>query len=570
MPPLTVCVPAQPAPNAPRTGSYPGYIHEILKHAGIGYETITETELISANHTDPARGVLVTVGETANQEFGAALTRWVAGGGAWLSIAGVCCAADCLGVSIVEPAFVGWSRGARSLGEGYLVPTTGHPVFDAMAPVHFFGGICAAPNGASILARAVDHHQRADTGIGLAENAFGQGHCMFLAPDAVGSIVHIQQGRAVTRDGVSAPDGTAPTTDGVLKTDDGLVLDWIFDRQPIEGVPGLSGFARAIADEWRDLLLRCVFHLASRIGASIPLLWYYPDNLPGLAHLSHDSDNNEPDKAVILRNVLEECGINSTWCIISPGYPPAEMRAIAEAGHELAFHYDAMSPGRPWCREQFMAQYAEVKALCGGYSPVSNKDHYLRWQGDTELLEWCRDAGIQWDESKGTSKTGEVGFPFGSCHPYFMLDFPGEPIDVLELATPTQDLLVFAPEPAVAPLMATATRHYGILHLLFHPAHIDKPGVADALKNSVAKAKSLGMQWWTATRINSWERARRTVTWSFGNKVEVQTKAPLAGATLMWLDPQNKNPAETTVTRWGFSFNYMTTDLEPGKPCQLQ
>ena len=78
--------------------------------------------------------------------------------------------------------------------------------------------------------------------------------------------------------------------------------------------------------------------------------------------------------------------------------------------------------------------------------------------------------GIQLDQSKGASKPGEAGFNFGTCHPYFPVEFDGSPIDVLELPTPTQDLNVFAPETLLRPLLDPRRRH-GILHLLFHPTH---------------------------------------------------------------------------------------------------
>src|SRR2546421_4054517 len=147
------------------------------------------------------------------------------------------------------------------------------------------------------------------------------------------------------------------------------------------------------------------------------------------------------------------------------------MTKIKQAGHEFATHYDAMTANHPFCEEQFDRQFRELKVLFGGEQPVTNKNHYLRWEGDCELWDWCATHGIQLDQSKGASKTGEVGFNFGTCHPYFPVRFDGSTIDVLELPTPTQDLVVFAPEAIFEPLLAQAKKNHGVLHLLFHPAH---------------------------------------------------------------------------------------------------
>src|SRR5262249_11472801 len=156
-------------------------------------------------------------------------------------------------------------------------------------------------------------------------NATGDGYCLLIAPDVTGTIVRIQQGIAIACDGISAPDGTAPVGDEVLKSDDGGILDWHFDRQPVPGVPGLSGFLEPIADLWREVLLRAIFYLASRQQITLPLLWLYPRDLPAVAHLSHDTDGNDTERAGFLLETLREADVHSTWCTILPGYPPETM-----------------------------------------------------------------------------------------------------------------------------------------------------------------------------------------------------------------------------------------------------
>jgi hypothetical protein len=208
-----------------------------------------------------------------------------------------------------------------------------------------------------------------------------------------------------------------------------------------------------------------------------------------------------------------------------------------------------------------------------GEEPVTNKNHYLRWEGDTEFFTWLQRRGIRLDQSKGASKTGEAGFNFGTCHPYFPLDPAGTPMDVLELPTPTQDLVVFAPACITGPLTDAVERRHGVLHMLFHPAHIAKDGVADALRAAVDGAKRRGMEWWTARRLNDWERARRAARWTAyettegGARATLRAEVALPGATVLWLAPHcagarvaDRDARSETVKRWGFTFHSLVTD----------
>ena len=583
--PVGVCVLPPAKRNFARTVAYGQYVHEILAHAGVCYTSVSMEELPEAL---PGLRLLLTVGE-ANlpEDLSERLEAWVRdGGGAWLSVGGVCGKAELFGAQVEPPAYSSWGGGTGTLGEGYLQVTgSDHPLLAPLSrPLHYFGGIPVRPAGAAaVLADALDAHGRPTPRAAVLESAPGKGRCLLVAPDITGTVVRVQQGIAVTRDGVSSPDGTAPIEDEMLKSGDGGVLDWLLDREPVPDVPGLSAFLQPVADQWRELLLRAVFHLATAQNVTLPVLWLYPRSVPALAHLSHDTDGNDPAKAWRLLEVLRVAGVNSTWCVILPGYDQEIIEAIRSAGHELATHYDAVSDGCPWGEAEFDAQWRRLTEMFGDAAPVSNKNHYLRWEGDTELWEWCAKRGIGLDQSKGASKTGEAGFNFGTCHPYFPVAPDGSPIDVLELATPTQDLNVFGPEALLAPLLAAALRHHGILHLLFHPAHIDKEGVAEAIGRAVEAARAHGMEWWTVRQLGAWERARRQVRWGgYGEEphpegtrvtVSLQAGGALAGATLLWLCPtpgecsaqafveEQTSPA-AKVTRWGFPFHAVTFDLE--------
>jgi len=573
--PLGVCALPDPPRNAPRTVGYPEYVHEILTHAGICYSSAAAEDLPNLL---PDLRILLTVGEaTLADDVGASLRTWVQGGGAWLSVAGACGAADMFGVEVEAPSCWSWGGGLGTLGEGFMDrKAASHPLLSHLSiPLHYFNGVPVRAAGGTVLAGTLDAHGRPSARAAVVEAAVGKGRCLLIAPDVTGAVVRIQQGTAVTRDGVPDCDGTAPNCDGVLKSGDGAALDWLLDRQPVPGVTGFSAFLQPIADQWRETLLRGLFYLAERHDVALPVLWLYPRNLPALAHMSHDTDGNEPSPAIRLLAVLDTAGVTSTWCVMTPGYPREAIGAIRRAGHELAMHYDAMSDGNAWSKKDFDDQWQRLTSLFDGERPITNRNHYLRWERDTEFFAWCAERGIQVDESKGASKTGEAGFNFGTCHPYLPVDPEGRIIDVLELPTPTQDLVVFAPEELVDPLLTAALRHHGVLHLLFHPAHIEKPGVADALLMAVAKAKQQGLEWWTARQISAWERARRELRWSnytatqAAVSVRVRASDALPGASIMWLagphtrvGVRGRACEAVMVERWGFPFRSVTFDIE--------
>src|SRR5687768_11859290 len=517
--PLGVCVLPDGPPNRARTVNYSGYAWEILAHAGVCHTRVAANEL---HKQLPNIRLLLTVGHSDfSPELKKLLADWIHDGGAWVAVGGTCGMDDLLGVAQAPRGFSTFGGGATSLGEAYLVPKTAdHPILRHVTrPLHFFEGASLKATDASVLATCLDKHQRDGVGNGgdrpvIFERHVGAGRCIVIAADVTGTVVRIQQGIAVTRDGVSAPDGTAPIADGVLKSGDGGQLDWSFDREAVPGSDGFSAFLQPIADQWREILLRSIFHVATTQPVALPLLWLYPRNLPALAHMSHDTDGNDAAKGKRLLEVVNAAQIHTTWCTIMPGYPADLVSAIREGGHELAMHYDSMTEGLPWSEALFEKQFRALTEMFGGASIVTNKNHYLRWEGDCELFDWCAKRGIELDQSKGASKTGEAGFNFGTCHPYLPVRRDGSTINVLELPTPTQDLFVFAPEAILEPLLAQAKKTHGVLHLLFHPAHFRHQQVADAMLMSIRRGREEGLEWWTGRQINAWERARRTAKMS--------------------------------------------------------
>ncbi|MHC1765104.1 MAG: hypothetical protein AB9869_12525 [Verrucomicrobiia bacterium] len=204
-------------------------------------------------------------------------TAFVENGGALVSLGGLHGMPELFGAELVPS---GSARGfgasaVLQLGEGYLdVRGSPHPVFAGLkSSLHFFGGLAVRATEAQASGTVLDRHGRSKDLPVLLERRVGRGMAVLIAPDLLNSIVHIQQGIAVLRDGTPAFDGTMPINDRILKTDDGQVLDYDFDRVVLaEGET--PAFLYPVADELRLVILRAIQYAARAVGQ--PLLQIAP------------------------------------------------------------------------------------------------------------------------------------------------------------------------------------------------------------------------------------------------------------------------------------------------------
>ena len=133
------------------------------------------------------------------------------------------------------------------------------------------------------------------------------------------------------------------------------------------------------------------------------------------------------------------------------------------------------------------------------------------------LRGWLEEAGIEADQTFGPSKRGNVGFLFGTCHPYFPIawfDEQNRIYDVLEIGFLTQDLDLpqWSDTSVIVPFLERVRQVEGVAHFLFHQVHIHRnPNVNRAIRQVVEEARRRGFAFWTSAEINDWERARRRV-----------------------------------------------------------
>src|SRR5690606_27671477 len=124
----------------------------------------------------------------------------------------------------------------------------------------------------------------------------------------------------------------------------------------------------------------------------------------------HDSDINKDDHAYTTLELLQEVGLQTTWCMLEPGYSKPIYEQVKAAGHELAFHYNGLEAQKGiWSEEEFARQLQWLKDAADIQEVTSNKNHYTRFEGWDELFAWCEKYGIAADQTRGPSKKGNVG-----------------------------------------------------------------------------------------------------------------------------------------------------------------
>jgi hypothetical protein len=541
------------------------YIAEILRRAGVFFDQFSPDQLPGLMRSRTP--IVLLAGDLRlTGEQRKLLETAVRNGATLIGIGGTSGLDETFGVSGPAPLADAWMK----------VTAPEHAITAGLrSSLHVFGGYTVKRTTGTELAGVVSFNQDAK-GSAIVENRCGKGTAVLIAPDLIFSVVHIQQGVPVLQDAKPAPDGSAAVNEGTLKAEDGFVLDWQRDRSPMmpDGVPE---FIEPVSDELREIILRSIFWAAQEQDVPLPVLWYWPRGLKAVGHFSHDSDINEPDKAVALLEVMNRARVKSTWCTLYPGgYPRDFYRKLQDQGYEVALHYDAMTGGErtSWSRDNFVFQHRWLQKEAGLQHIATNKNHYTRWENRLDFFRWCEDLGINSDQTRGPSKKGTIGFPLGGSQPYFPLDDERNAprfLPVLEVNMMTQDLVVTCPPEYGGQLLESAMRHNGVAHFLFHPAHILKPSVADTLSGLVDLGRAKGIEWWRSVEIYEWESLRRGARMLFDSagSFSLQPARPLREATVLVLKSKartrslnvNGQPAPQKSWNWlGFEFDAIRLD----------
>jgi len=561
---------------------------EVLDHLRLGHTVLGSLEVPGA----PGVSIVAEAPAEVGPEQVAGYEAWVRSGGVLVLTDRALALASLAGVSTIPHG-----NGLVSLdNESWNQPPA--------RPLRAINGSALSPSAGdvTVLASWVDEAGHAGEAA-ITRRPLGDGEVICFGVDLWETVVRVLQGYPVHEDHAPAADGSAPMDEGILKCEDGMALEVDHDRAMPPGEPPLDGpyafgypppysppiFDLPQADLWVAAFTQLVWEGLDRTSSGHGWLHYWPAGIPAMAHMSHDSDGNVTEEGQAALDAFDEAGVKVTWCQVHNvrSYDPHIYDAITAAGHEHALHYNAMGDTdlAQWGWEQIEGQYAWAQDVIRTDTKItSNKNHYTRWEGWTEFYGWCEQLGITIDESRGPSKLGTVGFPFGTAH----VDFPlgdvtvgNRRMDVLNLPLHVQDLEWAGHIACRDVILDGALQVHGVAHFLFHGPHLlGKPKTRTACREVAEEGRARGMQWWTARQINTWERARRgvdvTVTpvgeteWTI--TVSSQDSLPGAGVvvTLPGSGDVKVATAEGTalpvaqVTRHGRTWYEITADIAPG------
>lgn len=513
---------------------YAGYMGNILDHLGLSHKVWSPDDWLQ----NLPSGVTVVLGASDDEHWSALCTAYCERGNGLLAVGDVYGLENVLGVSASGRIREGWVR-----WEGEF------PASDLRSSFHFFDAVRTeatdepVESWGSLIQRngLVTEHPAA------VLRALGTGCAALLPVNLMHTFCMLQQGVPVIRDGFPAPDGTAAIDDEMLKTDDASVLDWERDREAV-GTDGVPFFLHPIVDEWRIVFAKLVHRLLKQTDTPYVQRWFWPEGLPAVGHISHDTDGNSPRHARKLLERLKEAEIQSTWCVIMPGYEPDLNRSIVDEGHEIALHYNAMSSEiaqSHWSEEHFRYQLDRLKQQFPDRSILSNKNHYLRWEGDVQFYQWCERAGIRVEQSRGGTKQGNKGFLAGTCHPFRPIGKANEQNRLFELLS----LPVLSWDPPMGIRCTAAEAHAlldraievnGVAHFLFHPQMLikDNDEVGSMLVELATEGKNQGIQWWTSEKIWLWLQQRNQVAAELvrtgtGMRAVISSEVAIEGLTLL-------------------------------------
>ncbi|MFX0098743.1 MAG: hypothetical protein ACFFCS_04120, partial [Candidatus Hodarchaeota archaeon] len=323
----------------------PLFVLDMLRYEGIFHDVSRQS--VFFNQPEWSNIVILVGPMKITRAHEKKLMKHVESGGGVITIGLIEPAEDLLGV-IVRYPLLGFPIGGtkyNSLGEGYLSivdPALKSSLNPDWLPLHGFGCAAIMNDDCEDLAIYDTVHESDETWSAITSKKMGQGIALNFGVDIVRTIRHVQEGIYIDQDGIPPPDAMSPIDDGILKAEDGLVLDWTKDRRVVSPTQKVPAFMVPVADAWRKLLVGCIELVADHCGVPIRRLWYWPNGAKFVALLSHDTDGNDSELAETLLKEINKHDIQTTWCIIPPGYKKELCEKISSYGHELAMHFDAM------------------------------------------------------------------------------------------------------------------------------------------------------------------------------------------------------------------------------------
>ncbi len=538
------------APDDPWAGWY----REALEHVGLKVEILEHwvPSELARTHV-----VLLCGRGRLNPLQREGLTSWVENGG---------CLVASGSTWGIEPILGLVERTARHHSVGYATPVSADRLWpeDAVR-TKFFGATSAQADKAIVLGLIGDAPV-------LTRRRFGRGHAIYDGIHLGQTTGQMALGCSVEVDGIGALDGSAPIDDGVLRAEDGHVLDYDSDRTTVEGGDA-PFFGEAYVDIVRDIWIRAVFQAIDLSEHTAAAFWYWPNNANAVASLTLDVHDFEVDRVIGLQRVLQMFGCPATWMVAMPGYAADVYRALRAMEHEVGLLFQ-IEDTAGWHEERLKIQFTSLCRLASSPAMTSVRVDQGQWRGWTKFYESCEVAGPRLSLNKMGRQPGTAGFLFGTSHPYFPVRSDGKECTVCEI--PGQ---IWAPghvtgEHVAAELARLVDQRNGMLTIGMTPESIADSKAVMALRRILSACKELRMSFVKPGDIYRFERAKRhtkTMQKHVGDSdlIQLASETEISGLTVMVTGPsrfardRHGDLGAFEVERFGTKFSAVTIDVPP-------
>lgn len=465
----------------------------------------------------------------------------------------------------------------REFGEGYLAPVAEHFVLGSeTAPIHCVGGECVLADGATTLAQLLDCHGKPTGLCGLSVQEHGSSTAIYIAPDLGLTAVRLRQGCYVEMDGLPAPDGTAPIRDRILRSEDGSLLDWDFDR-----ATGLAGeppaFLLPAVDRLVSLVVRAAAYAAERMGLPLLLLWPHRDGAVATGMVSFATDGTDVQNVQTILHQATLVGLRATWCLRSPGFSLDVAKALRVREHEVALQFEVSEP-EDWASDRLSFQQTRMSRSAGARQMTSVSIQDGRWHGRNEFWDWCARAGIEAEIGRFPWQPGNAGCLFGTYRPFRPARRDGSLMSVLSIPCLAADIGRRVSSARALEILEHAANSHGVAHFFFETRSFDEKAVSEAFRNLVAHARPRGVEWATAEEITQRMKAVRTMRVELGVADEglavalhpeyemPEAALCITGDNVVAASAMQKRLRVTRVVRYGIPCCSVTVDLSAQCP----
>ncbi len=498
---------------------------ELIQYSGFMVDWLVPSELSTRVAT---LDILITIGEgELGEEAFRALHTFVQQGGVWVALGGLCASPQMFGVRPLTHR----EGVPMRLGEGYAVSARANPVLlEKWGALHGFGGVAIEAQEGTVWAHWLDPHRQQTSFSAIVHRAHGAGHAILFAVHPGESIARIRHGRSVVEPAILPPDVEREAGNHALRSEDAIRLDWYLDREQVNGG---HCFLKPIADFWLQSLIRAILWAGQQVGAVVPMGWFYPAHLPGVAILSIDGEPATSQHEQTLQRLLTLTGLRAVWCLSEASHGPAFYRDLAKRGHEIGLRY--VPEPAAFCRASTLQnQVDSLRRFSGVRAITAVQVADLQWRGCTEFYTYAEQAQILSDLSRGGASVGAAGFAFGSAHPWRPLNHarPGE-LHALHVIPLLGYQLIEQISPTLAQAITKGVQAVdGVCHFTVRPTVVENEAKADALIRLIAGIRNEGYEWMTAAELTRWHSARMAIRHRF-TEVPGQIQLALLSATPM-------------------------------------